>query len=239
MWENNRECYHCGGKPSGPVPKFSPKTPVWTGIGEGGEVPPRLQAHFDRCESAGVKSQFFIQSDGQYRLARMPLNEGSKSYTMDGAPAVTRKLGHVPYDDAGAPAQVPLPVPRGTIFLPDHSIVFRVTPISPTETEVTTKWLVHKDAVEGVDYDLKRLTEVWMATNDEDRRVVEDNQQGVDSPCIYSRPLFTPSGKRSDPVHGLVLRHIGRTHVPRHIGSGVKACDSITFRKHRYDMARQ
>ena len=186
VWENNRECYHCGGNHPALCRSF-PEDPSVTGIGEGGEVPPRLQAHFDRCESAGVKSQFFIQSDGQYRLARMPLNEGSKSYTMDGAPAVTRKLGHVPYDDAGALLKFHYPS-TWNHFLPDHSIVFRVTPISPTETEVTTKWLVHKDAVEGVDYDLKRLTEVWMATNDEDRRVVEDNQQGVDSPAYTPGP---------------------------------------------------
>jgi len=64
-------------------------------------------------------------------------------------------------------------------FLPDHSLTFRIVPISPLETEVTTTWLVHKDAVEGVDYDLKRLTEVWMSTNDEDREVVETNQRGI------------------------------------------------------------
>src|SRR5690606_41910653 len=60
--------------------------------------------------------------------------------------------------------------------------------ISPGETELTTRWLVHKDAVEGRDYDLRRLTEVWTATNDEDRRVVEDNQQGIDSPAYTPGP---------------------------------------------------
>ncbi len=38
-------------------------------------------------------------------------------------------------------------------------------PVSPTQTQLTTKWLVHKDAVEGVDYDVKELTKVWLATN--------------------------------------------------------------------------
>jgi len=61
----------------------------------------------------------------------------------------------------------------------DHAITFRVLPISATQTEVTTTWLVHKDAVEGVDYDLKTLTEVWLNTNDEDRQVVEENQKGI------------------------------------------------------------
>ena len=45
-------------------------------------------------------------------------------------------------------------------ILGDHAINFRMLPLGPTETQVTTKWLVHKDAVEGVDYDLNRLTEV-------------------------------------------------------------------------------
>src|SRR3546814_5558471 len=64
-------------------------------------------------------------------------------------------------------------------LLRDHATSFQVTPLSPQETQVTTKWLVHKDAVEGVDYDLKTLTEVWNATNDQDRRLVEQNQLGI------------------------------------------------------------
>jgi Rieske 2Fe-2S family protein len=54
-------------------------------------------------------------------------------------------------------------------LLGDMAISFRVLPIGPKRTEVTTKWLVNKDAVEGVDYDLKTLTEVWVTTNDQDR----------------------------------------------------------------------
>jgi Rieske 2Fe-2S family protein len=76
-------------------------------------------------------------------------------------------------------------------FLTDHSITFRATPISPTESAVTTTWLVHKDAVEGVDYDLENLTRVWVNTNDEDRRVVEDNQQGINSPAYTPGPYST------------------------------------------------
>ena len=32
------------------------------------------------------------------------------------------------------------------------------------------------------------MTEVWIATNDQDRRVVEDNQQGVNSPAYRPGP---------------------------------------------------
>jgi Rieske 2Fe-2S family protein len=77
-------------------------------------------------------------------------------------------------------------------FLSDHVLLFRVTPISAMETEVCTKWLVHKDAVEGQDYDLQRLTEVWLATNDEDREVVENNQRGIRSPAYIPGP-YSPT----------------------------------------------
>lgn len=186
VWENNRECYHCGANHPA-LCRTYPDDPSVTGIGEGGETPANLQAHFDRCEAAGVPSRFYLHDDGQYRLARMPLKEGAQSYTMDGKSAVSRWLGTVPFADAGALLQFHYPT-TWNHFLADHSIVFRVTPISATETEVTTKWLVHKDAVEGVDYDLKRLTEVWTATNEEDRRVVEDNQSGINSPAYVPGP---------------------------------------------------
>ncbi len=186
VWENNRECYHCGGNHPALCRTF-PDDPAITGI-EGGDTPPNMQAHFDRCERAGLPSQFYLHVDGQYRLARMPLKEGAESYTLDGKSAVRRWLGRAPFADAGSLLKFHYPT-TWNHFLADHSIVFRVTPVSPTETEVVTKWLVHKDAVEGVDYDVKRLSEVWLATNDEDRRVVEDNQQGINSPAYVPGPL--------------------------------------------------
>ena len=48
-------------------------------------------------------------------------------------------------------------------------------------TLVRSTWLVHKDAVEGVDYDIKRLSEVWRATNKQDSNLVERTQRGVKS----------------------------------------------------------
>jgi phenylpropionate dioxygenase-like ring-hydroxylating dioxygenase large terminal subunit len=73
-------------------------------------------------------------------------------------------------------------------FLSDHVLNFRVLPLDGMRTQVTTTWLVHRDAVEGRDYDLERLTEVWVATNDEDRRIVEENQIGISSPAYEPGP---------------------------------------------------
>lgn len=185
VWENNRECYHCGGNHPGLCRSFT-DDPTVTGVEEG-ESSSALQTHFAKMEGQGYPSRFHMSADNQYRLARMPLLPGAKSFTMDRQPAVRRILGRVRDDTAGTLLKFHYPS-TWNHFLPDHSLVFRVTPLTPTTTEVTTKWLVHKDAVEGVDYDLNRLTEVWTATNDEDREVVENNQRGILSPAYEPGP---------------------------------------------------
>lgn len=40
-----------------------------------------------------------------------------------------------------------------------------------------------------VDYDLDRLTKVWLATNDQDRRLVEGTQAGISSPTYEPGPF--------------------------------------------------
>jgi Rieske 2Fe-2S family protein len=67
-------------------------------------------------------------------------------------------------------------------------ISFRVLPLGPKRTEVVTKWLVNKDAVEGVDYDIKTMSEVWVATNAQDQALVERNQRGIESPAYEPGP---------------------------------------------------
>ncbi len=73
----------------------------------------------------------------------------------------------------------------------DNLIAFQILPVGPQETKVITRWLVHKDAVEGVDYDPNNLRHVWDATNAQDRTLSENNQLGVNSmgyqPGPYSK----------------------------------------------------
>jgi Rieske 2Fe-2S family protein len=183
--ENNRECYHCAGSHPSLCRTFS-DSPAVTGVGLE-NLDAEAKGHRERCEAANLPSSFHLEPEGQWRLARVPLLGAAESFTLDGKAAVKRLLGDMPFRNAGSLLFFHFPT-SWNHFLSDHAVVFRVLPKSPTETEVTTKWLVHKDAVEGVDYDLKRLTEVWMATNDEDRRVVEENQIGVNSPVYEPGP---------------------------------------------------
>ncbi|MFV0382540.1 aromatic ring-hydroxylating oxygenase subunit alpha [Paracoccus sp. (in: a-proteobacteria)] len=184
--ENNRECYHCGGSHPSLCRTYS-DDPLMTVMEGPQSASAEILRHWDRCDAAGLPARFVNAPDMQWRMARVPLMDQQESFTMSGKAAVARRMGTIPWNDAGSLMFYHFPT-SWNHFLPDHAIVFRILPIGPTETEVTTKWLVHKDAVEGVDYDPDRLTEVWLATNDEDRRVVEENQAGILSPAYEPGP---------------------------------------------------
>jgi Rieske 2Fe-2S family protein len=187
--ENNRECYHCGGSHPSLCRTYS-DNPRMTAMEGPDSASPDILAHWTRCEAAGLPSRFVHHPKFQWRLARIPLLNNAESYTMDTKAAVSKKMGKMPFNDAGSLLFFHYPN-TWNHFLADHAITFRVLPISATETQVTTFWLVPKDAVEGVDYDLKNLTEVWINTNDEDRVVVEENQKGILSPAYEPGPYST------------------------------------------------
>lgn len=186
VWENNRECYHCAGNHP-ELCKTFPEAPVATGV-NGADNDPEMLAHWAKCEAARLPSRFRIDDAGQYRATRAPLLRDAVSYTMSGKPAVARKLApSVSVDRIGTLLLYHYPTTWNHV-LGDHAVTFRVLPISATETAVTTKWLVHKDAVEGTDYDLAELTHVWKETNDQDRRIVEENAFGIKSPAYEPGP---------------------------------------------------
>lgn len=186
VMENNRECYHCAGShPS--LCRVYPEDPSMTGIIEEGDDNSAIAQHLRKMQAANMPGEFYLEPDGQWRFARIPFVGDTCSYTMDGKPAVSRRVGRVPMDDAGSLLFFHYPN-SWNHFLADHVILFRILPVTPTESTVTTTWLVHKDAEEGKDYDLARLVAVWDETNDEDRRIVEDNQRGIMSPAYEPGP---------------------------------------------------
>jgi Rieske 2Fe-2S family protein len=186
VWENNRECYHCAGNHPELIRTF-PEAPTVSGVG-GTLDDPLLGGHWDRCELAGLPSRFKISANGQHRVARVPLVDEAESYTLSGKSAVRRGLSEAVREPRiGSLLLFHYPTTWNHI-LGDHAISFRLLPVGPNETQLTTKWLVHKDAVEGVDYSIEELTEVWLATNDQDRRIVEENQIGVRSPAFEPGP---------------------------------------------------
>ncbi|MET0747934.1 MAG: aromatic ring-hydroxylating dioxygenase subunit alpha, partial [Rhizobium sp.] len=186
VWENNRECYHCAANHP-ELCRTYPEAPTATGV-QGAGDDPVIAAHWQHCEAAGLPSEFKMDPTGQFRVARMPLIEGAESYTMSGQRAVKKPLSDdVTTSFIGTMLLFHYPTTWNHLLV-DHAISFRVLPLNAEETAVTTKWLVHKDAVEGVDYNLEELTHVWTETNDQDRRIVEENAFGIHSPAYEPGP---------------------------------------------------
>jgi Rieske 2Fe-2S family protein len=187
VWENNRECYHCAANHP-ELCRTYPEAPSATGV-QGVMEDPEINQLWKNCASIGLPAEFNMSEDGRYRITRIPLLRDAVSYTMSGKPAVKKPLSDQVAGNTNIGAMLLFNYPSTwNHLMVDHAISFRVLPISAEETMVTTKWLVHKDAVEGVDYDLDELTHVWIQTNDQDRQIVEENAVGIRSPAYQPGP---------------------------------------------------
>jgi glycine betaine catabolism A len=188
VMENNRECYHCRAT----HPELSmtfPLAPLHSGGGNAAERA-AMDELVERCEADGLPSRFAASDDLQYRAMRMAFTGDNRSMTLDGTPAVARQFGALPSYNIGDVLLYHYPS-MWSHFTADHVVTFRIAPTGPTATELRTTWLVPGDAVEGVDYDVGRLTEVWRATNAQDVALVERAQRGVSSPAYRPGP-YTP-----------------------------------------------
>ncbi len=174
VMENARECYHCAVR----HPELSRTFP----IGRKSLTEDEERAVTDRfAERMATLGLGIGPVEGHWwQAGRFPLNPGVISMTMDGAPVVARTLGAVGNGDVGS-LRWALEPHSFAHALGDYVFFFSAMPTGPLETVVTAKWLVHKDAVEGVDYDPEQLALLWNRTNDQDRQLAENNQRGVNS----------------------------------------------------------
>ena len=197
--ENNRECYHCGGhrellriffqffahSESDVKPRqrayyeryrriHAEMVQIWESL----KLPWALVEHLDDCATA-------------FRVERMALDNAGESYTTDTTVASKRLVGGFATPRLGA-LSVHTQPNSWNHFLSDHAVVFDILPLSPEKTLLRTKWLVHKDAEEGKDYDLENLTEVWRKTNEQDATFVGWNQAGISNPA-YEPGHYSPN----------------------------------------------
>ena len=173
VMENARECYHCDAKH--PELSFTFPTGARGNFEHGGD--PVRDAFDARMAERGLPVG---PVDGDwYQAARFPLNAGCVSMTENGRACVARPLGALTAGDVGS-LRWALEPHSFAHAVGDFAFMFSAMPTGPRETVVTSKWLVHRDAVDGVDYDLGELTALWTATNLQDRDLVENNQRGVD-----------------------------------------------------------
>ena len=181
VMENARECYHC---PTG-HPELAASFPVHMVRHFDTSKDPRTEAFAARMDGLGLAHKA-LEGDW-WQVARFALNEGCVSITGDGQPVCTKRMCEIGGGDIGSMrwAIDPHVFCHSTA---DHTVLFSAMPVSPTETHVFTKWLVHKDAVEGVDYHEDQLTDLWTSTNLQDKALAENNHAGVVSPGYTPGP---------------------------------------------------
>jgi Rieske 2Fe-2S family protein len=191
--ENNRECYHCAANhPELTVSLFEygfGYQPSMENVDQIKGFEDLLAREHQRWEACGLPSAEIdrLEQVTGFRTVRLPMERAGESQTLDTKVASRKPLGELEQLDLGGLSFWTQPN-SWHHFMSDHIVSFSVLPISPHKALLRTRWLVHKDAVEGVDYDLKRLTEVWDATNDQDSALVGNAHQGIVSSAYQPGP---------------------------------------------------
>lgn len=183
--ENNRECYHCAGNHPELLITLVEFTPQ-DGNSDAQQFAELVERKAEKWDALGMPHKV-VTGGREFRFVRLPFHEGMVSFTMDGGPACNKLLGDLTERDLGSVRMFHVPN-NWNHFLADHIIHFRVLPLSHDRTALRTTWLVHEDAVEGVDYDIDTLTEVWTATNLQDARLASVNHQGIRSKAYQPGP---------------------------------------------------
>lgn len=192
--ENNRECYHC--KANHPELTISlyefgfgyqPSPENANEVHAFHELIQKEHARWESCGLPSVEREFLDSRATAYRTERLPLDKAGESQTMNSKVACQKLLGNLTQRNLGGLSFWTQPN-SWHHFMSDHIVTFSVLPIDPEHTLLRTKWLVHKDAVEGRDYDPKELSEVWRATNKQDGELVERTHIGTQSQAYQQGP---------------------------------------------------
>ena len=183
VMENNRECYHCD---AGHPELISVLGTYGFGKGLPGDAASddaayeaMLATRRDGWRALGIDRDLIEFPDGWWhRIARLPLANGAVTQSIDGRLASKKLIG--PF---AAPESSSLSVwtqPNSWHhFCCDHVVTFSLTPVAPDKTLLRTSWLVHEDAVEGVDYDPGHLAALWRRTNEQDGHFSAINHRGI------------------------------------------------------------
>jgi len=186
--ENFGECYHCG--PAHPeycavmahalpdthrakryVDEFTALTKKWEAKArDAGSLAGRVPEH----------------PGAAHVCVRLPIRDGFLTQSRDGRP-VAPLMGSFREYDGGYTGGRLYPA-NYFVACCDHAVIPRFTPLAPLRTEVEMIWLVREDAVEGKDYDVEKLTWLWKVTTDQDKKIVDNNQAGVNSMAYRPGP---------------------------------------------------
>lgn len=161
--ENYHECYHC----SGSHPELCAVSDL-----------PKIY-DVDAATAEGM---------GEFGWgSALPLRPGVETFSISGNAVSKKPLGSAP--PGLEPFSIGIhPTLTSIVFSFDHVVMHQLLPISAQRSCWVTQWLVHPDAVEGVDYEVQELAAIWDATNLEDIALCERNQLGVRSRSFVAGP---------------------------------------------------
>jgi Rieske 2Fe-2S family protein len=200
VMENNRECYHCSATHPELTASFLPEDFGFCSDGLSEDSLRALDEYYARncAASASWEADGFIcsavehlgeEAVTQFRSQRLVIAGCGESQTLSTKVACKRLLGDLQRRDLGDMHM--WTHNSWTHIMSDHAVISYIIPLAQDKTLVRTKWLVHADAVEGVDYNLSELTEVWVATNAQDANLVAITHSGTQDPGYLPGP-FSP-----------------------------------------------
>ncbi|WP_373475875.1 aromatic ring-hydroxylating dioxygenase subunit alpha [Sphingorhabdus sp.] len=195
VMENNRECYHCdAGHPE--LIHVLGTYGFGKGLPEDGEADVVDDATFDAMVEAkrahwkelGIFRELIEFPDGWWhRIARLPLANGAVTQSIDGNLACKKLIG--PFKEPESSSLSVWTQPNSWHhFCCDHVVTFSLTPLAADKTLLRTSWLVHEDAVEGVDYDPDHIAALWRTTNTQDGHFSMLNHQGISTDGYQQGP---------------------------------------------------
>jgi glycine betaine catabolism A len=192
VMENARECYHCAAW----HPELKVSFPVVFNAGFRVTDGSRNAAYVANMKELGLRVG--PETGLWWHVGRYPLNQGVQTVSADGHPLVAQRLLATNGTEIGGLRWATEPNSFCHAFA-DYAFMFTALPAGPEETRVISKWLVAKEAREGVDFHIPDLTAVWTATNLQDRELAENNQRGING--IDYRP-----GPYANGAEELVIR---------------------------------
>ncbi len=184
--ENYVECYHCG-----------PAHPEYSRLHALEQPLHRIEKLNARMEQRTAALGVEILTENHWQGSaggneaihsfRYALYDGASTGSEDGAPLAPLMGQFTDFDGGVTSIHV-----GGASFLlcyPDHGVIYRFVPRTDQASEMELIWLVRGDAVEGVDYDLVKLTWLWRVTTEADKRIIEHTARGVRSHYFRPGPL--------------------------------------------------
>ncbi len=177
--ENYCECYHC-------VPSHPEYAEAHGRSFPEEEMQGLLKQVMEKGEKIGLSNSSinydWLDSGGvgiDRSYDRYPLLKGFVTGSRGGKP-LAPLLGDIKGYDGGTADMHIGPL---TFYLAycDHVVIYHFKPLTLDTADCEITWLVNESAEEGKDYNLDELIWLWDVTTIADKRIIENNQKGVNS----------------------------------------------------------